>query len=180
MTTSAELRAELCDLYAERARYEKDILASIAHPNFLKQDMAALKSFAYNASENLRETTRRIGVWERNIAELEAATPVDQRIKDAELLVSAALGYSEGVRSRHADALAEVEQADADLERAVEAAKQVIEKIAEEQPELRGKIGETGCFQIARGMKYETVKVGGGTPTITIKFVKSAFNPERS
>jgi hypothetical protein len=169
MTTSAELRAELCDLYAERSRREKRMLEIVRAGNLTGLNPEYLNSVDFGIAD-----------LERQISEAEAATPVDQRIAEAELLVSEALDYSEGVRLRHATALDEVAEADADLERAVEAAKQVIAKVAEEQPELRGKVGETGCFQIARGMKYETVKVGEGTPTVTVKFVKAAFNPERS
>jgi hypothetical protein len=167
--TSAELRAELCDLYAERSRREKRMLEIVRAGNLTGLNPEYLNSVDFGIAD-----------LERQIAELEAATPVDQRIAEAELLVSEALDFANNVRAEHEHALYRIEQADKSLERAVEAAKQVIAKVAEEQPELRGKVGETGCFQIARGMKYETVKVGEGTPTVTVKFVKAAFNPERS
>lgn len=164
---SAELRERLCQLYKAQSVVEKDILEAVRSGNQLALD---------SATRNITVIDRRIGEINAEIAEAEANTPQDQRILDAELLVMEKLGYANGARARHADALAEVEAADDALNIAVEAAKGVIGVIAEEKPDLRGKIGETGIFQIARGMKYETVKVGEGVPTVTVKFVKAALD----
>jgi hypothetical protein len=140
--TSAELRAELCELYAERTRREKITLDEIRRHGAIS-DQARL--WAIDTS---------IANTEKLIAALEAKTPADMRIVDAEMLVKFAIEDNQSIRSRHAEALAEVEKADAALDTAVEAAKQVIAKVAEERPELRGKVGETGCFQIARSIEY--------------------------
>jgi hypothetical protein len=169
--TFSDLRERLCELHRDRSILEKNILSAVRDCDDMKLEIA---------SGGLRIVDVFIAQKEAEISAIEAATPVDQRIAEAELLVSEALDFANNVRAEHEHALYRIEQADKSLERAVEAAKQVIAQVAEEQPELRGKVGETGCFQIARGMKYETVKVGEGTPTVTVKFVKSAFNPERS
>jgi hypothetical protein len=104
--TFSDLRERLCELHRDRSILEKNILSAVRDCDDMKLEIA---------SGGLRIVDVFIAQKEAEISAIEAATPVDQRIAEAELLVSEALDFANNVRAEHEHALYRIEQADKSL-----------------------------------------------------------------